>query len=612
MPTKKRFIDPKKSVHFQLVHRSQRDPELANDEASQYVLKPVPPSKNLVKKGKYDLDQLPDTEDYLSDDHDLDDDDFDSDEGWEDDEAEYLGEEDDDEEERPRPQRRPVETKKQVAYVAPKEEASMHGIYFADQDSYNYLQHLKPIGQDPSAVFVEAKSQKKDSKKPSIQFLDTSDTASQSTTTRIKNTNFSLPSEALPSAYEERVGMLARGGELNQIDIDPSMREVMYALDDEAYVEDAEELDEFFGAFGAEEVSEDMAEELGLEFERREGDADWGEEEGEEGEDGEREEDPWKEFKKFQKQTETTFSDEDDDASLSSHTDATPRAHHSRPPRSTTALTAMTGMSAISMNRSEHLVLVDDRFDQIEREYDDENIGELDAEDPEVRGDNLLSLERFNGVMDDFLESTMTMGKRKRVVDRREPVKQMDEVRGMLKGDAREAVERELAGVELAPRADGEGEEEELEMDFRSKAERRKEVWDVETVLTTYSNIYNHPKLISEVARGVGRIKLKGRMGMPVVEGKENDGEERGEEGSDSEGEDEGDEEDGEKVNKGAKREKGETKEEKKARKEAVKAERRNRRTEKKATKTAFKEEKARQSKTIGNKRMQEGAMHLA
>jgi len=32
--------------------------------------------------------------------------------------------------------------------------ASLYGISFEDQLEYDYLQHLKPMGEDPSAVFI--------------------------------------------------------------------------------------------------------------------------------------------------------------------------------------------------------------------------------------------------------------------------------------------------------------------------------------------------------------------------------------------------------------------------------------------------------------------------
>ena len=46
--------------------------------------------------------------------------------------------------------------------------------------------------------------------------------------------------------------------------------------------------------------------------------------------------------------------------------------------------------------------------------------------------------------------------------------------------------------------------------------EKEEEKWDCETVLTTYSNIYNHPKLIA--TRSTPRIRLSNKTGLPLVE----------------------------------------------------------------------------------------------
>jgi hypothetical protein len=43
-----------------------------------------------------------------------------------------------------------------------KEDAVMHGIYY--KDDYDYLKHLKPIGQDPSAIYMSASNAPKQSK----------------------------------------------------------------------------------------------------------------------------------------------------------------------------------------------------------------------------------------------------------------------------------------------------------------------------------------------------------------------------------------------------------------------------------------------------------------
>jgi hypothetical protein len=43
------------------------------------------------------------------------------------------------------------------------------------------------------------------------------------------------------------------------------------------------------------------------------------------------------------------------------------------------------------------------RFSQVAKAYDDEQIGELDADDPRARGN--LTLDSFNDILDEFLES---------------------------------------------------------------------------------------------------------------------------------------------------------------------------------------------------------------
>ena len=58
---------------------------------------------------------------------------------------------------------------------------------------------------------------------------------------------------------------------------------------------------------------------------------------------------------------------------------------------------------------------------------------------------------------------------------------------------------------------DAELEKEVLELQGESKDNR----WDVETVLTTYSNIYNHPTLIKDVKSSAPKIRFS--KGIPIV-----------------------------------------------------------------------------------------------
>ncbi|KAJ3286689.1 hypothetical protein HK104_008911 [Borealophlyctis nickersoniae] len=570
---KKRFIDPQNAVRYQVVHRSQRDPALADAQASKLVLKAVPPSRNLVKKGKYDLDQIPDDDDYREAEG-VSDEEFWDEEGLEDEEEGSQAEVDESDEHAPKGKvlgKGEEKSKRDAEGVVIKEDATMHGIFFSDHDSYNYLQHLKPIGEDPSAVFVEAKGKKDKKDKEGIRILD--DTASQTTSVAgRRRVNFSIPAEALPSAFEEKVGMLNRSSDVATAD--PKVREVLYALDDEAYVE--EELDDdFFAALNADEVPEGV-EDVDEEGSDEEGDEEW-----------------YREFKKYKKQQLQPPSDDDQDSSGS---DITPRA-----PRTARTATTSFSMSSSAMFRNDTLTLLDDRFDAVLEEYSDTEIGELDPDDPSVRGGNLITKNRLENLFDEFLEDSRVMGRKQRVIRGDEPLKQMDTIRNTLKEDARDIVLKHEHVLDDQSADAGENDAREL---VRPEMKVH-DTWDVETVLSTYSNAYNHPKLIQEVGKGVGKIRLKGKMKMPVME-KDHDQ-------SDSEEESGGKgEHETSKVNRGVARMKGESKEEKKARKEAVKAERRNRRSEKKATKQAFKDEQSRQAKLVRNIALQERSKHLA
>ncbi|TPX64447.1 hypothetical protein SpCBS45565_g05862 [Spizellomyces sp. 'palustris'] len=586
---KKKFIDPKSSIHYQVVHRSQRDPALADEAASRYVLKAVPPSYNLLKlnmpqpvlqKGKYDVDQVPEGDypefEEQSDeefDGEFEDEDFDeefTDEEGSEPEADEDGKNSVSNARSKDAAPRLKEGKPSSERLGAQEDPSLYGIFFNDQDKYDYMKHLKPIGEDPGAVFMEPKATQKKDKSGGIQFLDEQAAEAHSGQRKV---TFNLPSEALPSTNEERVGMLNRA-DPSLLDVNADVREVLYALDDEEYVDNAAD-DGFFAALDADVVPEGFEEEV-AEVEGEEDDGD--------------QEDWYKEFKKYKKHTPHDSDEENEDES---------DTHNSRWDRRT-AETSFSVMSSSTMFRNDKLTLLDDQFDRVLGEYSDDEIGELDADDPSVRGDNLVSKQRLESLFDDFLDATEVMGHKKRLVPRIDRIGVIDSVRNELKENAKEAIKMYEEGREYVNK-------EEAEMVVPE--EKVYDTWDVETVLTTYSNIYNRPKLITEVGARAAKIRLKGRLGLPVVEGgaqKENTDTVPDEENEGGE-----DEEDIEVVNKGVPRPKTESKEEKKRRKQEIKEERRNRRVEKKATKAAFKEEGKRQSKVLRNVLQQEKSVHI-
>ncbi len=184
----------KKSAHnFTLVYRSQDDPLIHDEEASSMVLNPtLPPNSNKVKK----LDDL----------------------------ASELGSD--------------------VERIRANEgEAANYGVYYDDTE-YDYMQHLRDLGSGPGeAYFVEAQTGKERVKGKGKQTLEDA----------LKNVSFSdgseidLGEEILPSKNLQKVTYQAQQDIPDtlagfQPDMDPRLREVLEALDDEAYVDDAEDL----------------------------------------------------------------------------------------------------------------------------------------------------------------------------------------------------------------------------------------------------------------------------------------------------------------------------------------------------------------------------------
>lgn len=141
-------------------------------------------------------------------------------------------------------------------------EAAIYGIQF-DDSKYDYMQHLKPIGESEDAVFIAKKDEKSSSgrKGKDSAFLLKSEY-------REKNDiRLKLPQELFPSAEtvprdfeKERNVPEAISG--FQPDMDPDLREVLEALEDEEYVTDPDddENDELFNqliASGQAEEEED-------------------------------------------------------------------------------------------------------------------------------------------------------------------------------------------------------------------------------------------------------------------------------------------------------------------------------------------------------------------
>eukprot|EP00002_Diphylleia_rotans_P040888 TRINITY_DN9820_c0_g1_i1.p1 TRINITY_DN9820_c0_g1~~TRINITY_DN9820_c0_g1_i1.p1 ORF type:complete len:571 (+),score=189.68 TRINITY_DN9820_c0_g1_i1:74-1786(+) len=206
--------------------------------------------------------------------------------------------------------------------------------------------------------------------------------------------------------------------------------------------------------------------------------------------------------------------------------------------------------------------LIDEKFEKIAQEFDDDQIGELDGEDPEVQGTS--NIDNFEDILDDFLESRRKL--------------KYDEVIRKYEKETHDETSKELH-KRIVEQYEHEEEQEKKEVLYVE--EERDEKWDCETILSTYSNMDNHPKIIGEDAPK--KILLSRKTGIPlnVLQTKPTK-----EESSDEERE-----------NLGVPRPKKETAEEKRNRKKQLKDAKKERRQDKKFLKEAFKQEELKQAK---------------
>ena len=245
----------------------------------------------------------------------------------------------------------------------------MHGVYYDDTE-YDYMQHMRDIN-DEQVYFVdpqEKSSQGQKKKKNKMKLEDA----------------LRLPQEVLPSEVEVKrtyQDMQDVPDALSgfQPDMDPRLREVLEALEDEAYVDDDEDV---FGelAEGGEVSSrefEEEGEEDGWESDVTEKPSNHspptkqGEKEGEEEEDWQR---AFKTFKNDQKKNgrKVAFDNDslaDTTMSFGSTTSlgGTMSVSNRSRRRKKKAGTESSGysMSSSALFRTEGLTLLDDRFDKV-------------------------------------------------------------------------------------------------------------------------------------------------------------------------------------------------------------------------------------------------------
>ena len=136
-------------------------------------------------------------------------------------------------------------------------------------------------------------------------------------------------------------------------------------------------------------------------------------------------------------------------------------------------------MSSSVIRRNEGLTMLDDRFEKFFEDYDDENLGGLEMDE----------VEGYKNANSDVMKQILSEYK-----------KQQETKRVPLEEDLRKGIDAQE--VEIG----SEDEKEVIEMEGEEVPEDK---FDCESILSTYSNIYNHPKMITE--RSIKPIKVSGK-----------------------------------------------------------------------------------------------------
>ncbi|XP_067901684.1 protein LTV1 homolog isoform X2 [Heterodontus francisci] len=449
---KKPFIQKKSSVTFHLVHRSQKDPLVADENAPQRVL--LPAERADVQKRK--------------------------------------------------------------------EEERKYGIFF--DDTYNYLQHLKEAS--PVAELVAS----------STPLKETQDTVATGDRGRQEETHsINLPSSVFASEFEEETGLLNKAAPVRglRLDLDP---DIVAALDDDFDFDDPDNIleDDF--------VVKAVA--RGSEADAQAGSDD---------------EEEWEDTEDEDFDSAGTLSD--DDGSRISNSEGGVKEFPFMEEETRSRFTTYSMTSSV-MRRNEQLTLLDDRFEKLYEEYDDDEIGALDHH--ELEGSIQVDSTRLDEVINDYL--------------------------------TQKAKDCQMPD-DLGPRGDvllkEDEEKEEIEI---LVIEEPTEQWDCESILSTYSNLYNHPKLITDPPK-LNPIKVSKKTGIPLHVLSKHSLTAKQLERLET-------------INisdlpraSTQLRLRDESKEERKIRKQKIKGERKERRMEKKANRNAFKAEKARQEQVVLNLR---------
>lgn len=268
-------------------------------------------------------------------------------------------------------------------------EAALYGIEFDDRE-YDYMQHLKPIGQG-NGVFIAREDPKERVKDILIKEDIVADPEKK---TKVGKDDYQKM-QAVPDAI---------GG--IQPDMDPNLREVLEALEDEEYVEDDEDvLNQLLQGGEREEDDEgdewdmdDFDDGYNTEDFEKEGDQGW--------ESGFRRFQAENKNRKNEWDSDDDFEDEDEDELPelpNIKLDGQKKRNRTKERKKKGAMTDTSSfsMSSSALFRSEGMAILDERFEKLQLNYDDE---EEEEEEP-AEFDMLRERGDFESLLDDFLEN---------------------------------------------------------------------------------------------------------------------------------------------------------------------------------------------------------------
>lgn len=426
------------------------------------------------------------------------------------------------------------------------EEEHKFGIFF--DDDYDYLQHLRDTSKQ-TVQWVPVNSGHPSysrALKENDKSQDDDENSEEEVYTVERPKQLNLPSSVFASEVEEDVGLLNKAAPQGlRLDLDP---DIVAAMDEDFDFDDPEnELeDNFIELANDPDASDEEDGSVGSDFNMSELD----DEEEDGSEDGSETRDKVGKLGGRMCQ----FADEETRSRFTEYS-----------------------MTSSVMRRNQQLSLLDHRFEKMFEEYDDNEIGALDCE--EIEG-------YVPTTSDQLLECVAEF-------DKRDPSEDMtkDYERPSINLDA---LMESDSGDDLR--------------DFEVREGNDEEKWDCQSILSTYSNIYNRPKVISERNSNPGKIRLSRKTGLPL--GVFDSGNEKltpkalakldAEQGSTPQAADRA-ETIISTLSTLSIRPKDETPEERRERKRLLKEYRRERIVERKANTAAFKDEKKRQEKILLN-----------